>query len=128
MLQRQEVGNIGENIATELLISKGHTIIVRNYRKSCGEIDVITKFQGVVHFVEVKTISRENFYDVSRKTSDFYRPEENMHPKKIERLHRTIQNFLMEQNIDKQWQLDLVAVDLFIKDKKASCRFIENVL
>ena len=78
--------------------------------------------------MEVKTISRETQNRVSRENNSAYRAEENMHKKKIDRLHRAIQSYIGEFSIKGDWQLDLVAVVLFVKDKKAECRFIENVL
>jgi len=135
MSRTQDIGNQGEDIAAELLRAKGYTILARNYRKKWGEIDIIAKKHSVLHFVEVKTISRhsrvraeEEQRLVSRERFDEYRPEDNMHPKKIKRLQRTIQTYLLEQKDDGVWQLDLVAVELFIKDKKAQCKLIENVL
>lgn len=128
MKSNQKIGNIGENIAAGFLSSKGYKVLERNYWRQWGEIDIIAQKGGATHFVEVKTISRENNIDVSRKTSGEYRPEDNMHEKKIQRLHRTIQSYIAEHQELGEWQLDLIAVELSIKDKKAYCRVIENVL
>lgn len=126
--RRKHVGNVGESVAGEFLSSKGHRILMRNYQKPWGEIDIITRKAGIIHFVEVKSISRENIANVSQPTSDIYRAEENMHPQKIARLQRTIQTYIAEHSVEEDWQLDLVAVTMFIKDKKAECLLIENVL
>lgn len=128
MGKTQRIGNIGENIAVAFLESKGYTIVTRNYNKKWGEIDVVAKMGDITHFVEVKTISRESKSPVSREKDIEYRPEENMHRKKIERLHRTMQSYLGEFNIEGEWQLDLVAVKIFLKDKTAECKILLNVL
>lgn len=122
MTKRKDIGNTGEHIAEGFLETKGFVILGKNYNKKWGEIDIIASKDGVVHFVEVKTISRET------GNESIYRPEENMYKKKIERLHRAIYSYLAEFNVTHDWQLDLVTVTLFIKDKKAECALIENVL
>lgn len=128
MTRHLQIGNIGENVALKFLETKGYVTIERNYSRKWGEIDIIMKKGNVTHFVEVKAISHENTADVSRKTGVAYRPEDNLHPKKLERLHRIIETYLLDRKVTGDWQLDLVAVELFIKDKVAQCRLIDNVL
>lgn len=53
--KRQVTGKHGEDIACELLCSKGHTILERNYRVGHLEIDIISASAEGIHFVEVKT-------------------------------------------------------------------------
>jgi len=128
MKNTKKVGNTGENIAAAFLVSKGYRVLARNYSKKWGELDVVAQRGSVTHFVEVKTISRENKNTVSRESSTPYRPEENMHRKKVERLHRAIQSYIGEYGVTGEWQLDLVAVTIFVKDKEAHCSLIKNVL
>ncbi len=122
------IGNIGETIAAEFLRSKGYQVCVRNYRKPWGEIDIIARKGDVMHFVEVKTISRENKNDVSRESDGAFRAEDQMHPEKIARLQRTIQTYNAAHALEDDWQLDLIAVTLFVTDKRAECLLLENVL
>lgn len=51
----QELFKIGENIAAQHLASCGYTIICRNFRKQCGEIDLIVEKDQHLIFCEVKT-------------------------------------------------------------------------
>lgn len=115
----KEVGDIGEDIAAAFLGKKGHKLLGRNYWRKWGEIDIISEKEGKIHFVEVKTHSRE---------ASGYRPEERVHPKKLERLHRAIQSYLLEKNIEGEWQIDVIAVTLHKETKEAHVKHLENVI
>jgi putative endonuclease len=127
-ISHNEVGKIGEKTACMFLMKRGFRIIEQNYWKKWGEIDIIAKNKGKLHFVEVKTVSRENVRDVSRETIDEYRPEENVHPKKLEKLSRVIQTYLLEKNYEDEWQFDVIAIFLDIKNREAKCTYIEDVI
>jgi len=132
---RQKVGRIGEDTACMFLVKHGFKVIERNYLKKWGEIDIIAKKSGILRFVEVKTVSRENIRDVSPETSVLRtdvllpRPEENVHTWKLKRLSRVIQSYLLEKGSgDREWQFDVLAVFLDLKNKEARCRFTENII
>lgn len=65
---KQIIGDLGEGIICNYLKDKGFEIIERNYWKPWGEIDVITQKRGIIHFVEVKTVTRENLDFVTHET------------------------------------------------------------
>lgn len=52
---KRQVGRFGETEAAGYLISEGHTVLARNWRRSRCEIDLITLDNRGLHFVEVKT-------------------------------------------------------------------------
>lgn len=119
------MGEIGENCACEYLKKNGFSVVERNYLKKWGEIDIVAKKGKKIHFVEVKSVSREFMaknkeisdgknVNVSRETSDGYRPEDNMHPWKLKRLGRAVQSYLLDRNVpdDVDWQFDLMTVYL----------------
>ena len=54
-MDKQTKGRLGEDAAAEELVRRGHRIIERNYRKPCGEIDIISEINGFIVFTEVKT-------------------------------------------------------------------------
>lgn len=116
------------------LENRGYTIVERNYLKPWGEIDIVAKKANSLYFIEVKTVSRENskerpLKDGSRVTGE-YRPEDNVHPAKIKRLHRAIQTYMLDRNIseDTQWQLDVACVYLDFLTRKAQVRVLENII
>lgn len=126
MAEKSEIGQIGEEIACRYLTERGFRVKERNYRKKWGELDIIAEKDDELHFVEVKTLAREADRDVSHETLV---PEDNMHPQKIERLHRAILTYLLDRRIpeETEWQLDLLAVELAENAKQARCRFYESI-
>lgn len=127
--EKQKIGEIGEDTACRFLGNHGFKILDRNYRKKWGEIDIVAEKGIILHFVEVKTVSRENLDDVLRETEGF-RPEENVHPWKLKRLSRAIQTYLLEKDIDeeREWQFDVLAVFLNLDKRQARCRLTENIV
>lgn len=118
----KEIGILGENMACKFLMKHDFNIIDRNYSKKWGEIDIIAQKNKVLHFIEVKSV-------VSYGTTE-YIPEENVHMWKIKRLVKAIQTYLIEKGVphETEWQIDIIAVFLNNKDKKASFRFTENII
>jgi putative endonuclease len=125
---RNIIGKIGEDIACTFLQRKGFDVLERNYFKKWGEIDIIAKKEGKLHFIEVKTVSCENIDSISRET-DTYRPEENVHEQKLKRLARTIQSYLLEKREGESgWQFDVAGVFYDKKNRKAKVRLISDVV
>lgn len=125
----QKLGELGENTACNYLVKRGYSLLERNYTKKYGEIDIITQKNGVLHFIEVKTVSCGISLDnVIHETT--IRPEDNMHHMKLRRLHNTIQAYLSEKGIDDTvvWQLDLACVYLNMENKKAKVSLMENII
>ncbi len=58
---KQKIGKYGEDIAAELLIKKGYNVLLRNYRCTYGEIDIIAESENYLVFVEVKTRSSKKY-------------------------------------------------------------------
>lgn len=122
---KRKLGDLGEEIACNFLIKHGFKIIERNYLKKWGEIDIIAEKAGIVHFVEVKTVSSD--LSVIRETNDSYRAKENIHPWKLQRLSRAIESYLLEFEREGDWHMDAVIVLLDSKNKKAQANYIENI-
>lgn len=129
MAKHNETGVIGEEVAAKYLINKGFSVIDRNYRRKWGELDIIARKKGVIHFVEVKTVSRRSFGGHFEQEINYYKPEDNMHPWKIKRLQRALQTYLLEKRMDKEeWQFDLACVFLDQEKRVAKVRFMENIV
>ena len=50
-----KIGRMGEDLACEYLVRRGHTVIERNWRSGHLEIDIVTLDPEGLHFVEVKS-------------------------------------------------------------------------
>ncbi len=124
--EKRKIGDLGETIACEFLEKQGYRIIERNYLQKWGELDIVAKRENRIHFVEVKSVSRVTpLEDVSHGT---FRPEDNMHPAKLDRLFRTIQTYLLHKKLDCDFQLDLVTVQMDMKTRQARVELIENII
>lgn len=89
-------GNYYETKACDYLIDNGFSIIQRNYHaKKLGEIDIISKKDGIYHFVEVK--SGESFEAVY-----------NITPSKLHKLFRSIEYYLKVKNLDVDYCVDAI--------------------
>lgn len=121
-----QTGSVGEDVASRFLERKGFRIIEKNYRKPWGEIDIITEREGIVHFIEVKAVSRQITDNGSREMD--YRPEELVTMSKLRKVARTATLYMESRRDKREFQIDVVGVLLDIEKKKAKCRFFEQVL
>ncbi len=119
-----DIGSTGEGVALEYLKNRGFDLVARNIRYKWGEIDLIVKKAGKLHFIEVKARS------VIHETSNMnVSPEDNMTGAKFKKLLRAIEVFLIDiggqDSCD--WQIDLVTV-LILKDKAPVVDLYENLI
>lgn len=127
--KRNEIGAYGEEIAVNYLKRQGLKILDTNYLKKWGEIDIVARGTDKVRFIEVKTVSYETKMAlqgaISRGT---WRPEENVHFSKIQRLNRAIESWIMENNYDGEWEIDVIAVRMVPREKYATVKYLPNVV
>lgn len=124
---KQIVGAKGEDFACKFIKDKGFKLIERNYYKKWGEIDIVVKKGEVIHFIEVKTVSREIGY---LNNKDEYRPEDNIHPWKLQRLSRVVQSYLLDKDVsdETEWQFDVITVYLDKDGVLLKIDFIEDIV
>src|SRR5579859_6160813 len=60
-MDRQKIGTDAENAAVSYLQSQGLTILLRNYRRRAGELDVVAREASILIIAEVRTRSSDNF-------------------------------------------------------------------
>jgi putative endonuclease len=60
-MDRAVLGRSAEDIAAEFLAAHGLTVILRNYRRRSGEIDLVARDGDVLVIAEVRTRSTDEF-------------------------------------------------------------------
>ncbi len=115
---RKKLGQWGEKVAAHHLEAKGYTIIERNWRCQQGEIDLVAQTGETLIFVEVKT----------RRGREMGLPEEALTPHKSRKLLQLGQLYLAENELDVDWRIDLVAVELEKSGKLLRCEHIPNAV
>ena len=124
----KKIGSFGENIACYYLKNKGYKILGKNYSRKWilgpqkGEIDVVAEKDKIISFIEVKTIT-------SAWRGD-YLPEDKVNFQKQKQLIKIAQDWLSEKKIplESKWQIDVLAIKIDLKTKKAKIRHIQNAI
>lgn len=131
--ERNKIGAFGEQIAKKYISKLGWQIVMVNYLKKWGEIDIVAretlKNKHILHFIEVKTVSYETKQALQLAvTHGTWRPEENVHFHKIQRLNRAVESWIMENDYEGEWHIDVVAVRIVPRERYATVKFIPNVI
>ena len=112
----KSLGKFGEEIAEELLRSKGYQILKRNFRFGKGEIDIIAKDGDYLVFVEVK----------SRKNYDFGEPEYAITKSKQRQLKKIAEAYFYVNGIEEQLcRFDVITI-IGEKREEMKINHIEN--
>jgi len=121
-------GSLGEKVAAEFLMKHGFSIIMRNYWRKWGEIDLIAQKEGVIHFVEVKSVSYETISDLQTAiTTQTWRPEELVHHFKMHQMEKAIETWINENSYEGEWCIDVAAVRIVPRETFATVNYIENI-
>lgn len=99
-VKTKAIGDTGEEYAVEYLKKHKYKILVRNYRKRFGEIDIIAEKKGTVAFVEVKT----------RHENPLTKPFEAVDTKKQKKIYKTSIAYIYENNLNCQYRFDVCEV------------------
>ena len=86
---RKELGDLGEQAASDYLMGQGHIVLDRNWRTGHLELDIITLDRKGVHFVEVKS-------RVAPVSAD---PLENVTAVKQRRMVAAAQKYIYEKKL-----------------------------
>ncbi|HEX2606495.1 MAG TPA: YraN family protein [Flavisolibacter sp.] len=116
MARHIQLGRKGEDLAEGFLITKGHTILHRNWRYSRYEIDIITLLGAVTHFTEVKY----------RTNHDFGQPEESVNRRKLQHLMKAADFYLYFHKEIRHIQFNILSITANA-EKDPSYFFIEDV-
>jgi putative endonuclease len=99
--KKKSVGGSGEQLAADYLLSKGYTILARNYRAGHNEIDIIAGINGGIVFAEVK----------ARSSRAYALAREAVTPAKQARLIEAAEQYLVANEFsDKFIRFDIIEV------------------
>ena len=101
-----EIGRAGEEFACRYLLSRGYTILHRNYRSGHLETDIICENDTHILFVEVK--SRID----CGKPSRYGRPGTACDFRKKQHLTQCAQDYLRKNKTSKKPRIDVIEVYL----------------
>jgi putative endonuclease len=119
VMNRQEVGKLGEKTAQKFLKKRGYRIRETGFRCRHGEIDIIARKKDYLVFVEVRT----------KSSLDFGTPEESITQSKKEKLIASALTYTnTHQNLPPLWRIDVVAIELDDKGKTKRIELIENAI
>lgn len=102
-MNKKELGDKGEDMASKYLVEKGYKILETNFRKRTGEIDIIAEDSEMEEcvFIEVKT----------RKSKAFGYPEESVDNRKLKKLITTA-NIWLKDKKEQMWRIDIIAIEM----------------
>lgn len=123
-----QTGSLGEDIAAKFLTRKGYRIIERNYRRPWGEIDIVAEKGGILHFVEVKAVTRSLSDEQNGSREMGYRPEEMATQAKLHKVARTAALYMESKRDKREFQVDVIGVLMDPDRRVARCRFFEQAL
>lgn len=114
----KRLGQVGEDLAVQVLKGQGYKVLARNFRSTYGELDIIAEGQGTLVFVEVKC----------RFPGQYGTPEEVVTPTKIRHIIKAGQYYLLlhPTNLDGP-RIDVVAIEIGDDGRISRQEVIKNV-
>lgn len=98
--EKQKTGNKGEELATELLVSKGFKIKHRNWRFKHKEIDIVAMHNDELVIIEVKA-----------RTEDTYEePWQAVTNQKIRFLADATEAYIEQYDIENEVRFDVISI------------------
>lgn len=113
----KEIGSHGEKMAKNFLIQEGYEILDMNYRCKLGEIDLISKINDIICFVEVKT----------RYFKTYGTPIESITFKKQQKIYKVAQYYCIKNNLTNLFfRFDVIEIVLTLDSNDFSINLIKN--
>lgn len=96
------LGSTGEELTAAFLLTKGYTILARNFRFKKAEIDIIASLNNNLIFVEVKT----------RSTNKYGYPEEFVSKRKQELFLEAAEEYIFRHDWQHDIRFDIISVSV----------------
>jgi putative endonuclease len=115
MTERKRIGNLGEQLAHDLLVEKQHTVVERNYRYRRTEIDIVSRVGKILVFTEVKT-----------RTSDYFgHPSQYYTAAQKKRISRAAAAYARE--VEHEWEIRFDLIAILLEEGAARIDHYEDV-
>lgn len=101
-MNRKELGDIGEAMASSFLIETGMELIDKQVKVGRGEIDLIAKDGDELVIVEVKT----------RNSDRYGNPEDSITSLKLRQLQTLGELYQRKVQWKGAWRIDIIAINL----------------
>lgn len=116
---RQNLGRLGERLASSALEQRGYRILEQNFRCRSGEIDLVAEEGQDLVFIEVKT----------RRGTACGLPEEAVHSRKARKLQEVASCYLDLHDLSEcSWRIDVVAVQFSAMGKLEEIRVYQHAI
>ena len=127
-MDTKEIGNLGEKIAQKYLRGEGYSILDKNFcfripgSPKEAEVDIIAKRNGVISFIEVKTLQNTEW-------SKIISPEDKVNFFKRKKIVKAAEYWLIKNKIplDSKWELGVLSIRLDDVSGKAKIRYLKNL-
>jgi putative endonuclease len=100
MSEANELGKLGEEIATSYLLKNGYKILDVNWRAGRNEIDIIARDKDFLVIIEVK----------ARSSNTFTEPEEAVTREKQQALIRAANAYIFRKNMNLEARFDIISI------------------
>ena len=126
MAEHNEIGKIGEKITKTFLMKHGFNVTETNYRTHYGEIDIISKKDNILRFVEVKSVKVRDFSKIGELA---IKPEDNLTRDKWSKIVVSCETYLQHKNVshETKWQIDLACVYINTETREGKVVLLENI-
>lgn len=102
-----DLGVRGEDLASRYLLSKGYTILERNWRFQKAEIDILAAKDSTLAVIEVK----------ARSTAAFGNPEAFINRNKVELMRKAANAYVNKNRLNLEIRFDFIGI-VFERNKE----------
>lgn len=135
----RRIGKFGEYAARTFLETRYFNILENNMRTQKGEVDVVCERQGVIHFVEVKSIeidtTQNNYFftpevpnENPRVLLDAYDPIFRVSSSKVRKIKKAARYYIQKHSLHgKDIRFDVIIAYLFKNERKCTLKYYSNI-
>lgn len=119
MYIKQEIGKLGEDLATKYLEQQGYKVIERNFECRQGEIDIIAIDieKNELVFIEVKT----------RTNLKYGKPIEAVNQNKQKHLTKAVRYYLYSRHLENEF-VRIDVIEIYLYNHKYKVNHIKQIM